>query len=345
MELSDRVLELLRGRNEPLSGEEMAARLQVSRNSVWKAVQKLRNAGYTIQAGTNSGYQLVAESGVFSPENIARRLTGAASRADIRILEEVSSTNTVCKELAEQGGPEGTVVIARRQTAGKGRLGRSFSSPAGTGLYMSILLRPTFSAEESLSITTAAAVAVAGAVEAVTGKNAMIKWVNDVYLDGYKICGILTEASIDFETGGLRYAVLGIGVNVEVPEGGFPEELRDIAGALYERDAPPETRTVLAAEILNRFFDFYQNLTDRPFLPEYRRRSLLTGRKVTLVRGNTKQTGTVLGVDEEARLQVRLESGEEAVFSAGEVTVEKDFLQSLRQGKDSAETGKECDKE
>ncbi|MCH5352905.1 MAG: biotin--[acetyl-CoA-carboxylase] ligase [Acutalibacter sp.] len=343
MELSERVLELLRGRKEPLSGEEMAARLQVSRNSVWKAVQKLRSAGYTIQAGTNSGYQLVAESGVFSPANIARRLTGPACGADIRILEEVTSTNTVGKELAEQGSPEGTVIIALRQTAGKGRLGRSFASPAGTGLYMSILLRPRFSAEESLSITTAAAVAVAGAVEAAAGKKAMIKWVNDVYLDGYKICGILTEASIDFETGGLRYAVLGIGVNVEVPEGGFPEELRDIAGALYEKDAPPETRTVLAAEILNRFFGFYQTLTDRPFLPEYRRRSLLTGRRVTLVRGSIKQIGTVLGVDDEARLLVRLENGEEAAFSAGEVTVEKDFLESLRKG--SVETREECDKE
>ena len=343
MELSERVLELLWGRKEPLSGEEMAARLQVSRNSVWKAVQKLRSAGYTIQAGTNSGYQLVAESGVFSPANIARRLTGPACGADIRILEEVTSTNTVGKELAEQGSPEGTVIIALRQTAGKGRLGRSFASPAGRGLYMSILLRPRFSAEESLSITTAAAVAVAGAVEAAAGKKAMIKWVNDVYLDGYKICGILTEASIDFETGGLRYAVLGIGVNVEVPEGGFPEELRDIAGALYEKDAPPETRTVLAAEILNRFFGFYQTLTDRPFLPEYRRRSLLTGRRVTLVRGSTKQTGTVRGVDDEARLLVRLENGEEAAFSAGEVTVEKDFLESLRKG--SVETGEECDKE
>ena len=241
--------------------------------------------------------------------HIIQRLTGPACRADIRVLEEVTSTNTVCKELAEQGSPEGTVVIARRQTAGKGRLGRSFASPAGTGLYMSILLRPQFSAEESLSITTAAAAAVAGAVEAVTGKCAMIKWVNDVYLDGYKICGILTEGSADFETGGLRYAVLGIGVNIQVPEGGFPEELRDIAGALYERDAPPETGAVLAAEILNRFFGFYQNLTDRPFLPEYRRRSLLTGRQVTLTIGSRKQTGTVLGIDGEARLQVRLESG------------------------------------
>lgn len=343
MELSDRVLELLRGREEPLSGEEMAARLQVSRNSVWKAVQKLRSEGYSIQAGTNSGYQLVAESGVFSPANIARRLTGPACCADIRILEEVTSTNTAAKELAEQGSSEGTVVIAQRQTAGKGRLGRSFTSPAGTGLYMSILLRPHFSAEDSLSITTAAAVAVAEAVEAVTGKNAMIKWVNDVYLDGYKICGILTEASIDFETGGLRYAVLGIGVNVQVPDGGFPEEVRDIAGALYEKDAPPETRTALAAEIVNRFFAFYQSLTDRPYLPEYRRRSLLTGRKVTLVSGNARQTGTVQGVDDEARLLVRLESGEETTFSAGEVTVEKDFLESLRQG--SGETGKEWDKE
>lgn len=333
MNISDQVLALLRESSDPLSGEEMAQRLGVSRNTVWKAVQKLRNGGFAIGAGTNRGYVLLSESGVLSPENIAGRLSGAATGCTICVLEEATSTNTVAKELAEQGKPEGAVVIAQQQTAGKGRLGRSFSSPPETGLYMSILLRPKFSAEESLSITTAAAVAVAGAVEAVTGQNAQIKWVNDVYLNGYKVCGILTEASIDFETQGLRYAVLGIGVNIQTPAGGFPEELKEIAGALYEKDAPPETRAAVAAEILNRFFGFYQTLTDRPFLPEYRRRSLLTGMEISFVSGSTKQKGTVLGVDGEARLRVRLKNGEERLLSAGEATIEKDFLEKLRKGK------------
>lgn len=256
------------------------------------------------------------------------------------IREEVTSTNTVLKELAEQGEKEGHVLIAERQTAGKGRLGRSFASPRGTGLYMSILLRPRFSAEESLSITTAAAVAVAEAVERVTGRRAMIKWVNDVYLNGYKICGILTEASIDFETNGLHYAVLGIGVNLQEPEGGFPGELKEIAGAVYrEAETPPAgVRAALAAEILNSFFGFYQNLEKRPFLSEYRNRSLLTGKKIRFICGKKELSGTVRGIDEEARLLVSLENGEQAAFTAGEVAIDKDFLESLRE---EQERGKE----
>lgn len=329
MSVIDQVLGLLRDSSGPLSGEEIAGKLQVSRNAVWKAVQRLREDGYEISAKTNCGYVLLSESCLPSPENISRRLTGSAQGAVIEIRDSVSSTNTVLKELAEQGRPEGTVLIARQQSAGKGRLGRSFYSPRGTGLYMSILLRPKFSAEESLSITTAAAVAVAGAVEEITGRRAMIKWVNDVYLDGYKICGILTEASVDFETNGLNYAVLGIGVNLQESEEGFSAELKDVAGTLFQK-APPEAYVQLAAGILNRFFGFYRTLTTYPFLQEYRERSLLTGMKIRFLRGGESFAGKVLGVDENVRLLVELEDGTTTAFSAGEVIIEKDFLERLR---------------
>lgn len=331
MNISENILKLLRESPGPLSGQEMAQRLGVSRNSVWKAVKKLREDGYEIGAGTNRGYTLASESSVFSAEAVRGRLTGPAASAVVEVRESVTSTNTVLKELAEQGSPESTVLIAEQQTAGKGRLGRSFASPRGTGLYMSILLRPRFSAEESLSITTAAAVAVAGAVKAVTGRSAQIKWVNDVYLDGYKICGILTEASIDFETRGLRYAVLGIGVNIREPEGGFPGELGNVAGALYQKEPPAGTRAALAAEILNRFFGFYENLAERPFLEEYKRLSLLTGMEIDFSKGDREYSGRVLGIDDETRLLVRLKGGETEAFSAGEVKVDKSFLKRLRE--------------
>ena len=269
----------------------------------------------------------------FSEETVSRRLAGAAKTVTVEIRDSVSSTNTVLKELAEQGAPEGTVLIAKEQSAGKGRLGRSFFSPRGTGLYMSILLRPKFSAEESLSITTAAAVAVAGAVEEVTGRPAKIKWVNDVYLDGYKICGILTEASADFETGGLHYAVLGIGVNLQAPEGGFSEEIREIAGALF-KTVLPEAQEMLAAGILNRFFAFYSDLTARSFLQEYRERSLLTGTQIHFLYGNESFTGKVIGIDDDFRLMVELEDGSKKTFSAGEVDIDKEFLSQIRQKKE-----------
>lgn len=331
MAVTDDVLELLENSDGPISGEEMAEKLGISRNSVWKAVGKLKEAGYEIQAGTNRGYRLVSSGNVLTPQGVRRLLTGSAKGCAIDVRDSVTSTNTVLKAIAEQGGAEGMALIAQQQTQGKGRLGRTFLSPKGTGLYISILLRPKFSAEESLCVTTAAAVAVAEAIDSVTGKHAMIKWVNDVYLKGRKVCGILTEASVDFENSGLNYAIVGIGVNVQEPPGGFAPEIRDVAGALYKEEVPAGVRTQLAAEILNRFFGFYDHLTQRTFMDAYRERSLLTGMEVTFTQGDTVKEGLVLGVDNEARLQVRLPNGEEKLFSAGEVNIKKDFLEKLRQ--------------
>ena len=211
MSVADKDLELLENANHPFSGEEMAQQLGITRNSVWKAVGKLKEQGYEIEAATNRGYRLVSEKNVLTPQGVRRLLTGPARRCAIDVQDSVTSTNTLLKQIAEHGGAEGMVLIAHQQTQGKGRLGRAFFSPKGTGLYLSVLLRPRFSAEEALSITTAAAVAVAQAIDAVTGEYPQIKWVNDVYLRGRKVCGILTEAAVDFESSGLHYAILEIG--------------------------------------------------------------------------------------------------------------------------------------
>lgn len=333
MSVQDSVLELLRERGDVISGEEMAERLGISRNSVWKAVRKLRQAEYEIDASTNRGYRLVSESNVLSADNIRRRLEKVAQGVAIDVRSSASSTNTVLKELAEKGGREGMVVIAEHQEQGKGRLGRSFYSPQGGGLYMSVLLRPSFSAEESLAITTAASVAVAQAIDSLTGGRAKIKWVNDVYYQAKKVCGILTEAALDFESGKLNYAVLGIGVNIQAPQGGFPEGIREVAGALYAENAPAGARARLAAEILNRFFAFYRSMPDRKnYMQEYRGRSLLDGMEVTLRQGDNQWEGTVLGVDDQARLLVRLKDGGRRAFGAGEVAIEKNnLLHKLRE--------------
>lgn len=332
MSIKDEVLQFLENNPGPVSGEEIGEELGICRNSVWKAVQKLRRAGYDIEAATNKGYRLVSESAVLSVENIRRHLEPQAQEVAIQVRDTVSSTNTVVKELAEQGGREGMVVVAEHQLQGKGRLGRSFYSPRASGLYMSLLLRPAFSPEESLSITTAAAVAVAQAIDRVTGGLAKIKWVNDVYLRGRKVCGILTEASVDFESGGLNYAVLGIGVNIQEPPGGFPAEVREVAGAIFQEAPPPGARAWLAGEILNRFFEYYRQLPQRAFMTEYRLRSLLTGMDITFRQGGSTWEGRVLGVDEEARLVVRLEDGKEKRFGAGEVAImKKGFIDKLRE--------------
>ena len=254
MRIQDAVLDALeKNRGEKLSGEQLASSLGVSRNAVWKAIQKLEEAGHKIRAVPKRGYTLAPESDVLTVQSVSRFLD-TDMPVYLQVQTEVTSTNTLLKAQAEQGAPEGTVLIAESQTAGKGRLGRHFTSPPGTGIYFSLLLRPHCTAEKSLFITTTAAVAVCEAIEQVTGLNPQIKWVNDVYLNEKKVCGILTEASVDFENGGLNWAVLGIGINIAVPEEGFPEEIRSIAGAIFDGPRPVEMRSRISAAVISRFF-------------------------------------------------------------------------------------------
>lgn len=264
------------------------------------------------------------ENLIFTAQDVEKYLdTDFPVQVDVQ--REVTSTNTILKSLAEQGMPEGFVLIAQAQTAGRGRLGRSFHSPIGTGLYFSILLRPDCSAERSLFITTSAAVAVCKAIEKLTDQKPLIKWVNDLYLHEKKICGILTEASVNYETKGLNWAVLGIGINLAEPEGGFPEDIRSIAGSLFREKCPADMAAHLAAEVLNQFFRLYKDMETGAFIDEYRSRSFLTGREIVFSRGNETFSGVVTGISEEAHLLVRLSSGEEQAFSAGEVQIHKGF--------------------
>ncbi len=226
----------------------------------------------------------------------------------------VSSTNTLLRRMADDGAPEGTVVLADAQTAGRGRMGRQFYSPDG-GLYMSVLLRPAGSAARALGITTRAAVAVAKVIERHTGRAAAIKWVNDVYQNGKKVCGILTEGKCAPD-GSLVYAVLGIGVNLCLPSGGFDESIRDSAGAIF---APGEDfdREAFAHDILHAFFGCGEDCYE-----EYARRSMLTGKTVTAFQGGVPLcSGTVLGIDRDFALRLRLPNGSEATLHSGEVSV------------------------
>ena len=236
----------------------------------------------------------------------------------VRALRESASTNDDVKAAARRGEAEGLVVIADHQTAGRGRLRRAFFSPGGTGLYMSVLLRPALPATSSALVTAAAAVAVAEAIEHVSGRSAQIKWVNDIFLGGRKVCGILTEGSVGPD-GALQYAVLGIGVNVAPPPGGFPEELRPIACAVFEGSAPEGARARLAAEILTRFRRF-RNLEARQFLPAYRARSMVLGRRVAVSLGEEVFPARALSIDDDCHLIVETERGV-LPLCAGEVSI------------------------
>ena len=176
-----------------IAGEELARRLSVSRTAVWKAIGQLRETGYNIESVSNRGYRLLSESDVLSEEGIRRHLKHQELK--LQVYKTITSTNTVLKSLAAEGAPAGLVLIAEEQTAGRGRMGRSFYSPADSGLYLSLLLRPNVSAVEATRLTACAAVAVAETIEELSGRPAQIKWVNDIFVDGRKVCGILTEAS------------------------------------------------------------------------------------------------------------------------------------------------------
>ena len=234
------------------------------------------------------------------------------------IHECLPSTNATAKALAEGGAAEGTVVLASSQTQGRGRLGRSFCSPNGTGVYMSIVLHPRLAAEKALMITTAAAVAVCRALERLGADTPRIKWVNDIYCCDRKVCGILTEAVFD-GAGGLSYAVLGIGINVCEPDGSFPEDLAHIAGAAFPRGAV--TREQVIAAVIDAFFEEYVCLEEGCFIEEYRARSLLADRSVTVITPNGNRDALALGVDEACRLCVRYADGSEEALSSGDVSV------------------------
>ena len=303
-----------------LSGNTIARQLGVSRTAVWNQIRQLEAEGYAIEAIRNRGYRLSAENDIISESSVLRYLGDLSDIFSLQLLNSVDSTNTWLRARAA-GLPQWYAVIAGTQTAGRGRGGRNFYSPAGSGLYLSVLLRPgCFSLQPGI-ITSAAAVAVCRAVEECTGLQPGIKWVNDVFLDGKKICGILTEASVDLETGSLEYAIAGIGLNVCQPPEGFPPELQQIVGALYPQQQGHALRSRLAASILRHLYTICTQPESSGFLTEYRARSILPGRDITVIRGTSHRPARALGIDPECRLLVQYSDGTQEALSYGEVSI------------------------
>lgn len=322
MTTKERLLELFEAnKGVYFSGEEIAKKLCVSRAAVWKAVVSLRNEGYQIDAVTNKGYCLSIGTDILSPQGIQKYLNPEDTNLDIVVVPVTSSTNILVKEKASQGGAEGFTVIANEQTAGRGRRGRTFFSPCGTGLYMSILLKPTnYSASQAVRITTMAAVAACEAIEEVSDAKAEIKWVNDIFIDGKKVCGILTEGSFDLESGMLDYAVLGVGINVYQPSGEVPEELKEVVGSVFEKPQN-DMKNRLAAAFLNRFMRYYHAQNYADYIEKYRSRSLAVGRQVQVISANQTRAAFAYGVNDACELLVRYEDGTCESLSSGEISI------------------------
>lgn len=251
----------------------------------------------------------------------SKNIEARVSKIKVYSFDTVDSTNEIAKKLVTNGCDEGVVVCALKQTAGKGRLGRTFLSEKG-GAYFSIVLKPQIKPEDTLFITVAAAVSVAQAIEAISGKKCEIKWVNDIYINSKKVCGILTEGGFSTD-GKLEYAILGVGINLFAPRDGFPQEL-PLADSVFSRKSKilQKKRKIeqMIAGFLTDFFEFYENLSEKEFVTEYQRRSFLTGKDITYTKDGATYKATVIGVDDDARLVVS-HDGKTDVLSHGEIQI------------------------
>ncbi len=317
MTVREKALELLAA-GGTVEGAKLARELGVSRNAVWKVMNSLRQSGYEIEAVTNRGYRLVSSPDRLSAAEIRRWLNGPGAGRELEIHDLLDSTNNRAKALAAAGTAHGTAVIADSQSGGKGRLGRSFFSPEHAGIYLTVILRPDCAPDRAGLLTSLAAVAAARAVEKVSGADVKIKWVNDLYLNGKKICGILTEGGLGLEAGRLEYAVVGIGINVNRME--FPTELREIATSVGNETGTSPDRNRLIAEILNELDGLYGDLETGVFLEESRRRSNVIGREVTVIEGGRKYPAKAVDIDGQGRLVIETEEGR-TCLNYGEVSL------------------------
>jgi len=251
----------------------------------------------------------------------AKRIEKKLNNITVKSFSCVDSTNNIAKKYAINGCNEGVIVIASEQTAGKGRLGRTFVSKRG-GVYFSLVLRPQILPEETFYITVAASVAAAQAIESISGKKCEIKWVNDIYIKGKKVCGILTEGGMKAD-GSLEYAILGVGINLFMPKEDFPENL-PLASSVFNKKnkilLKNRKKEQIIVQFVNRFFSMYQKLEEKAFISEYQQRSFLTGKKITYTKNKITYTAQVLGIDENANLIVK--NGEKTdKLSHGEIQI------------------------
>lgn len=315
MNTKQQVLTLLRQNSAIYSGEKLAQEIGVSRTAIWKAVRELEKMGYTIQRHAN-GYQYLP-SDVLETAAIAQKHLLAER---IFLMEETESTMKVAKLAALNQQATPALYIAETQTGGHGRFGRPFFSPKGQ-IYMSLLLNPNQSFEELPQYTLLAAVAVSLAIDEVTGRKTDIKWVNDIYLDGKKICGILSEATSDFEAGRISHVILGMGINFSIPPETFPNGLEKKASSLFPNGNPTVSRNQLIHLIWQNFFELLDGLPDNSYLKVYREKSFVLGKTVSFVQQGITYSGIAKEISDTGELLVETSTGLKSL-SSGEISLQ-----------------------
>lgn len=315
---------LIRNAQQYVSGQAMCQTFGVTRAAIWKHIKALQAEGYEIVASTKKGYCLVGLPDRVSPALVSRGMYTESFGQNIVYEEVVDSTNRIAKKLADEGAPEGTLVLCERQSAGRGRLGRTWASPKTSGLYMSLILRPDLSADMSLPLTMMTALAVRDAIGEVAGMEAMIKWPNDILLNGKKVVGILTELSVD-ASGKVKWIVVGIGVNVNTHLDELPEEVRDTATSLAIERGLDCSRLELVRSICYQMETLYRDFLDQgadaqSFLPRYRIYSSTLARHVRMFAGTEEINGVAEDFDKDGALLIRTDDGALRRVFTGEVT-------------------------
>jgi len=320
--MKEDILNRLRGGGR-VSGEELARSHGVTRTAIWKYINELRSEGYEIDSSPSKGYLLLGTPDNPSPLEVRAGLGTRTLGQDVRFFAEVSSTQDVARSLAAQGANEGTVIIAETQTSGRGRMGRAWVSPAG-GLYLSIILRPNVRPPEALRFPLIAGVAVAHAIEKVTGLKPRVKWPNDVLLNGKKVAGILTEMSADMDR--LNHIIVGIGLNVNTPKESFAEEIQEIATSLMAEKGQPVPRVKMVQSILTEFELLYDEFGRSGFEPIRRRWKTLSdtlGKPVTVSFLDQQVQGRAFDIDHDGALIIQKWNGGSERVVAGDVTLRK----------------------
>ena len=318
----DNISEVLKENGGFLSGTYIASRLGVTRAAVWKAIRLLKKDGYLIESSPAKGYRLRRSPDLCIPD--LRRILppGSVIGREILFFESVSSTNTVAMEMAAQGCAEGTIVMAETQTTGKGRLGRSWISPAGKNLYMSIVLRPAMSPRDATALTLLSAVACASAIRSFSSVAVTIKWPNDIIVGDRKLGGILTEIKADIDR--ITHAVVGIGINVNLSIADMSDEIKDIATSVIDQTGEPSSRTELAGEVIKEFNKWYGLLMTRGkkvIIDEWLALSSTIGKHVLVSSGKVHLEGSAEGIDDEGLLILKLADGTYRKVSAGDVII------------------------
>ena len=324
MKTKDIVLrELERNRANYISGQELAERLNISRTAIWKAINSLKKSGFQIESQTKVGYKLIESDDKLSDEGIRKGLRDELKDIDIIVYDEIDSTNTEAKRrLYSSDVKDFTVIVSDMQKGGRGRTGKSFTSPKGSGVYFSIILHPKDSYDFSyFDLTTVkAAVAVAEGIKEATNKQTEIKWVNDLFLNGKKICGILSELDADFESRSVKSVIVGIGINVNEPRDDSFKDLKDIAGYI----GTDVIRNEILSSVLNAFYENNFVKSDKEIIDYYKKHSLVIGKELSFDLNGKKYSAK--GIDINDRGNLIVDTGKEKItLSSGEVSIKGDF--------------------